>query len=180
MRTMRGGTWHCARVNEGQEASALRVPDAELEFGPDLVMHYRGQPFTGIAFDVMEDGTRSELSYVDGLQHGPARDWDASGPLRAEDFWTHKAPGHASIPRRTKRPLMPLIARWVSGRGLRPRSVVEATENAVFIDGPGELLPVHVGDVQVVLDRPQFRWQGPERRLAAACSKGHNQDGVLG
>jgi len=85
--TTRGGTWHCARVNEGQEGSALRVPDSELEFGPDLVMHYRGQPFTGIAFDVVADGTRSELSYVDGLQHGPARDWDASGRLRAEDFW---------------------------------------------------------------------------------------------
>lgn len=74
-------------MNEGQEDSTLRVPDAELEFGPDLVMHFRGQPFTGIAFDVMENGTRSELSYVDGLQHGPARDWDASGRLRTEDSW---------------------------------------------------------------------------------------------
>ncbi|MEV6270908.1 hypothetical protein AB0L64_27345 [Kribbella sp. NPDC051936] len=74
-------------MDVGQEGSELQVPDAELEFGPDLVMHYWGQPFTGIAFDVMEDGTRSELSYVDGRQHGPARDWDASGRLRAEDFW---------------------------------------------------------------------------------------------
>lgn len=83
MSTARGGTWHCARVNEGQEGSALRVPDAELEFGPDLVMHYRGQPFTGIAFDVMEDGTRSELSYVDGLQHdrlGTGMPQDGSEP----------------------------------------------------------------------------------------------------
>ncbi|MGW5195172.1 toxin-antitoxin system YwqK family antitoxin [Kribbella sp. NPDC004138] len=74
-------------MNEGPERSTLRVPDAELDFGPDLVMQYRGQPFTGIAFDVTENGTRSELTYVDGLQHGPARDWDASGRLRAEDSW---------------------------------------------------------------------------------------------
>lgn len=45
----------------------LRVPDAELEFGPDLVMHYRGQPFTGPSYEVIEDGTRSELAYVNGL-----------------------------------------------------------------------------------------------------------------
>src|SRR5262245_41288921 len=82
-----GGTWHCACVTEGQEGSVLRVSDADLEFGPDLVMHYRGQPFTGIALGVMESGIRSELTYVDGLQHGPARDWDASGRLRAEDSW---------------------------------------------------------------------------------------------
>jgi hypothetical protein len=44
--TTRRGTWRYARVNEGQEGGALRVPDAALEFGPDLVTHYRGQPFT--------------------------------------------------------------------------------------------------------------------------------------
>ena len=78
--------WHRTRVDE-QKGSVLRVPDAELEFGPDLVMHYRGQPFTGVSYEVMEDGTRSELTYVNGLQQGPARDWDASGRLRAEDSW---------------------------------------------------------------------------------------------
>lgn len=74
-------------MDEGQKGSVLRVPDAELEFGPDLFMHYRGQPFTGVSYGVMEDGTRSELTYVNGLQQGPARDWDASGWLRAEDSW---------------------------------------------------------------------------------------------
>src|SRR5688572_27387193 len=67
------------------------MPDEELEFGPDLVMHHRGRPFTGIAFGIMDDGTRSELSYVSGLQHGPARDWDASGRLRAEETWDSNA-----------------------------------------------------------------------------------------
>lgn len=63
------------------------MPDAELEFGADLVMHYRGEPFTGVSYGVMEDGTRSELTYVNGLQEGPARDWDASGRLRVEESW---------------------------------------------------------------------------------------------
>src|SRR5258708_648273 len=40
-----------------------------------------------------------------------------------------------------------LIARWVRGQGLGPRLVVEATEDAVFIDCHGELLPVHICDV---------------------------------
>jgi antitoxin component YwqK of YwqJK toxin-antitoxin module len=35
----------------------------------------------------MEDGTRSELTYVDGCQQGRARDWDAAGRLRVEEFW---------------------------------------------------------------------------------------------
>jgi hypothetical protein len=37
----------------------LRVPDAELSFGPELVMHYQGRPFTGVSYEVMEDGRRS-------------------------------------------------------------------------------------------------------------------------
>jgi antitoxin component YwqK of YwqJK toxin-antitoxin module len=70
-----------------EAGGTLRVPDAELDFGPDLVIHYQGRPFTGVSYEVMEDGTRSELTYEDGCQQGPARDWDASGRLRAEEFW---------------------------------------------------------------------------------------------
>lgn len=38
------------------------MPDAELDFGPDLVMHYQGRPFTGISHETMDDGTRSEAA----------------------------------------------------------------------------------------------------------------------
>jgi antitoxin component YwqK of YwqJK toxin-antitoxin module len=53
-------------------------------------MHYQGRPFTGVSYEVMADGTRSELTYVEGCQEGPARDWDASGRLRAEESWHAK------------------------------------------------------------------------------------------
>ncbi len=80
-------SWHGAWVDEGQEDNALRVPDTELDFGAELVMHYQGRPFTGIAYETMNDGTHSELTYVGGLQEGPAREWDPSGRLRAEEAW---------------------------------------------------------------------------------------------
>jgi antitoxin component YwqK of YwqJK toxin-antitoxin module len=69
----------------------LRVPDSELDFGPGLVMHYVGKPFSGISFEVSPDGRRCELSYVEGLQHGPTREWDESGRLRFEDRWEANA-----------------------------------------------------------------------------------------
>jgi hypothetical protein len=91
----------------------LRVPDAQLDFGPDLVMHYQGRPFTGVSYEVMEDGTRSELTYVGlrnkdrletgmlhgrlrteefwhgNLRHGPSRTYDESGAAISEQWWDH-------------------------------------------------------------------------------------------
>lgn len=63
------------------------MPDTELSFGPDPVMHYQGRPFAGLSYEVMGYGARSELTYVEGCQQGPARDSDASGRLRAEESW---------------------------------------------------------------------------------------------
>lgn len=39
----------------------------------------------------------------------------------------------------------------------------EATEDTAFVDRARELLPVHVRDIQVVLDAPQFRRNTAER-----------------
>jgi hypothetical protein len=74
-------------VGDGNEGDGLRVPDAELDFGPDLVMHYQGHPFTGVCYEALDDGSYCELTYLGGLQHGPAREWDASGRLRGEEAW---------------------------------------------------------------------------------------------
>lgn len=61
----------------------LRVPDDDLDFGPDQVMHYQGVPFTGIAFEDDETGL-SELEYRDGVQDGFTRQWWPSGLLKTE------------------------------------------------------------------------------------------------
>jgi hypothetical protein len=75
-------TWNCARVDEGQEGSKCACPTCKWA---DLLMQYQGQPFAGIAVDVMANAIRGELSYVDDLRDASARDRDASGRLRAED-----------------------------------------------------------------------------------------------
>jgi hypothetical protein len=61
----------------------LRVPDDDLDFGPDQVMHYHGVPFTGISFED-DKGGRAELQYRNGLQDGMAREWWPSGQLKEE------------------------------------------------------------------------------------------------
>jgi antitoxin component YwqK of YwqJK toxin-antitoxin module len=72
---------------QGDDSDTLRVADSELEFDSDLVMHYRGQPFTGVAFERAANGAYCELAYVEGLQHGVTREWDAEGRLRATETW---------------------------------------------------------------------------------------------
>src|SRR5689334_12304050 len=39
----------------------------------------------------------------------------------------------------------------------------EPTMDAAVIDGLGEILPVHVGEPEVVLDAPQLGWNAAER-----------------
>jgi antitoxin component YwqK of YwqJK toxin-antitoxin module len=61
----------------------VRVPDDELDFDSDLVHSWKGERFTGIGYETTV-GIRSEITYVDGLQHGWARDYYPSGALEAE------------------------------------------------------------------------------------------------
>jgi hypothetical protein len=65
-------------MSGGNEGDRLRVRDSQLDFGPDLVMHYGGESFAGISYEVRADGTRCELTYIAGFQDGPA----ASGMQR--------------------------------------------------------------------------------------------------
>ena len=65
----------------------LRVPDDELDYDDDLVYSYHGERFTGVGYDEAEGHGLSEISYVDGLQDGPARDWYPSGSLKSEEFF---------------------------------------------------------------------------------------------
>jgi antitoxin component YwqK of YwqJK toxin-antitoxin module len=69
------------------DARELRVPMEELDFDEDLVHSWRGRPFTGTAYEDAGPRGRSELTFCDGLQDGPSRDWDASGRLRGESMY---------------------------------------------------------------------------------------------
>jgi antitoxin component YwqK of YwqJK toxin-antitoxin module len=65
----------------------LRVHESELETNLDWLTVWQDQPFTGIAYDVTPDGQLGEAEYVNGVQHGPARDWYPSGQLHSEDIY---------------------------------------------------------------------------------------------
>lgn len=67
-----------------------RVPEDDLEFDSDQVFTHDAEPFTGIAYDESAVG-RSEVSYRDGLQDGPSRDWFPSGALRSEMMYVRGA-----------------------------------------------------------------------------------------
>lgn len=64
-----------------------RVPDDQLDYNEDLIYFYLGERFTGIGFDDVPGFGLSEISYRDGMQEGPARDWYPSGQLKSEAIY---------------------------------------------------------------------------------------------
>lgn len=91
----------------------LRLHESEVELGEDERFYYRELPFTGVVYDIADDGQvlfetelRSgrkhgvsrtwtpqgslirEQNFEDGLQHGLQRHWHPNGPLllREEEF----------------------------------------------------------------------------------------------
>lgn len=64
-----------------------RVPDEIIEYDENLVYSVDGERFTGIGFDDESGKGLSEISYVDGLQEGPSRDWYSNGKLRGEAIY---------------------------------------------------------------------------------------------
>lgn len=70
-----------------QETPQLRVPAEALDYDGELLFTYRGEPFTGVAFEDEPGKWLSELSYSDGMQQGPARDWYPSGKLKSESWY---------------------------------------------------------------------------------------------
>lgn len=63
----------------------LRVDFDEMDTQDGLTYIWKGQPFTGIAYELRPDGTlRDEIEFVDGQMHGPSRDWYESGQIESE------------------------------------------------------------------------------------------------
>jgi antitoxin component YwqK of YwqJK toxin-antitoxin module len=71
-------------MTDGKESPPLRVPDELLDYNEELFYTYNGESFTGIGYTDVSGYGRSEISYVDGAQDGPARDWYPSGQLKYE------------------------------------------------------------------------------------------------
>jgi hypothetical protein len=76
---MRSGS----RGDAGDE-SLVRLPDAALDFDSNLVSSVDGLPFTGVGYEDVPSRGLSEVTYRNGLQDGPARDWYPSGALKGE------------------------------------------------------------------------------------------------
>ena len=63
---------------------------ADVGRDPDRRLTYKGQPFTGEAVTHGHTGkVTSTVTYVDGVEHGPRRQWYENGPLKAEMFVHH-------------------------------------------------------------------------------------------
>ena len=58
-----------------------RVPMDEIDFDEELVYTYRGELFTGVAYEESVEHGLSETSFRDGKQNGAARDWSPNGQI---------------------------------------------------------------------------------------------------
>ena len=66
-----------------------RVDYEELEPSDDyLIMLHDGNPFSGVAFERMQDGNLiSETTFVEGQKSGISKEWSSSGTLIREQFF---------------------------------------------------------------------------------------------
>uniref|UniRef100_A8LW38 MORN repeat protein n=1 Tax=Salinispora arenicola (strain CNS-205) TaxID=391037 RepID=A8LW38_SALAI len=71
-------------MSDDRESPPLRVPDELLDYDRELFYTYNGKGFTGIGYADVPGHGLSEISYVDGAQEGPSRDWYPSGQLKGE------------------------------------------------------------------------------------------------
>jgi antitoxin component YwqK of YwqJK toxin-antitoxin module len=71
-------------MNDDKESQPHRVPDEFLDYDDELFYTYNGESFTGVGYADVPGHGLSEISYVDGAQDGPARDWYPSGQLKYE------------------------------------------------------------------------------------------------
>ncbi len=71
-------------MNDGKKSQPNRVPDELLDYNEELFYTYNGESFTGVGYADVPGHGLSEISYVDGAQDGPARDWYPSGQLKYE------------------------------------------------------------------------------------------------
>jgi antitoxin component YwqK of YwqJK toxin-antitoxin module len=71
----------------------IDIDDTETEYiDGNPTRMWEGEPFTGVAFEVMNGQVIEEVSYLDGTVHGSAQSWYPSG--RLESVSEHKSNLH--------------------------------------------------------------------------------------
>jgi antitoxin component YwqK of YwqJK toxin-antitoxin module len=67
-----------------------RVNHDELEDGDDGLTRWRAEVFSGVGFELFPNGrVRSEVTYAEGIQSGPTREWYETGVLKTEDMYAN-------------------------------------------------------------------------------------------
>ncbi|MFF2808456.1 toxin-antitoxin system YwqK family antitoxin [Streptomyces sp. NPDC058000] len=62
----------------------LRIDHDDIATDADLRLEYRGVPFTGEVVEAIGDHLLSQMFYVEGIPHGPDREWWADGRPMSE------------------------------------------------------------------------------------------------
>jgi antitoxin component YwqK of YwqJK toxin-antitoxin module len=73
--------------DQENNTSLPRVKDDQLDFDENLIYYLNGRRFTGIGYEEIPGRELSEITYRDGMQDGPARDWYPSGRLKSESIY---------------------------------------------------------------------------------------------
>lgn len=72
------------------ELNMQRVNADEIEFGDDYVYRLQSHPFTGVGFEMSEDGRLvSEIEFRDGMKNGMSREWSCDGKLVFEHCYVN-------------------------------------------------------------------------------------------
>ncbi|KZM75406.1 toxin-antitoxin system YwqK family antitoxin [Nocardia terpenica] len=60
-----------------------------VSWDDDLRLEYQGEPFTGEVVETLGDQLLSQEFYVNGIPHGPDREWWENGALKSEGQVRH-------------------------------------------------------------------------------------------
>lgn len=78
-------------------SSEYRVPADEIVEDEEGVARHGGVEFTGVAYEELPDGGVSEITFINGLQDGPATDRTASGRVLGVTRYRRGAPRGPSL-----------------------------------------------------------------------------------
>jgi antitoxin component YwqK of YwqJK toxin-antitoxin module len=67
----------------------LRVEDSELDISYDMIVRWKGNPFTGVSYEQGPGAALTEIEYKNGIQHGITKEWSSSGRPVMEAQYEH-------------------------------------------------------------------------------------------
>ncbi|MGA5351418.1 toxin-antitoxin system YwqK family antitoxin [Streptomyces thermodiastaticus] len=65
-------------------AHRIDIDDPEVTMDEGERLYYRGAPFTGEVVEYQREALVSLITYQDGFENGPVREWYADGTLRSQ------------------------------------------------------------------------------------------------